>query len=85
MLLLGFSFKVVQDALDYIDTHGEMPKSSLEETHAYVLGRLEVIKANKNPTKSLLAEQKLRVSLRLSVRDFQESKQSVLHEIYEEK
>ena len=63
MLPLGFSFKEVQDALDYIDKSGEMPKSPLEETHEYVLSRLEAIKANKNPTQRLLAEQQPRVDV----------------------
>ena len=30
MLPLGFSFEEVQNALDYIDKHGEMPKTPLE-------------------------------------------------------
>lgn len=85
MLPLGFSFKEVQDALNYIDKHGEMPKRPLEETHAYVIGRLEAIKANKNPTQRLLAEKQLRTTLRLSERDFKELKQSVLHESRDEK
>ena len=85
MLPLGFSFKEVQDALDYIDKSGGMPKSPLEETHEYVLSRLEAIKANKNPTQRLLAEQQLKSSLRLSARDFQELKQSALHESRDEK
>jgi energy-coupling factor transporter ATP-binding protein EcfA2 len=80
MLVLDCNFEEVKDALDYIEKHGEMPKTPLEQTHAYVLSRLEAIKANKNPTQRLLAEQQLRTSLRLNPRDFQELKQSVLHE-----
>ena len=82
---LDFSFKEVQSTLDYIDKHGELPKTALQEKHAYVLDRLQAIKANKNPTQRLLAEQQLKSSLRLSARDFQELKQSALHESREEK
>ena len=84
MLPIGFSFKEVQSALDYIDKHGELPKTALQEKHEYILDRLQAIKANKNPTQRLLAEQQLKSSLRLSARDFQELKQSALHESREE-
>ena len=85
MLQLGFSFKEVQNALDYIDKHGEMPKTPLEQMHEFVLGEFKSINATKNPTQRLLAEKQLRTTLRLSERDFKELKQSVLHESRDEK
>jgi len=85
MLPLGFSFKEVQNALDYIDKHGEMPKTPLEQMHEFVLRQFKSINAKKNPTQRLLAEKQLRTSLRLSERDFKELKQSVLHESRDEK
>ena len=85
MLQLGFSFKEVQNALDYIDKHGEMPKTPLEQMHEFVLREFKSINATKNPTQRLLAEKQLRTTLRLSERDFKELKQSVLHESRDEK
>jgi len=85
MLPLGFSFKEVQNALDYIDKHGEMPKTPLEQMHEFVLREFKSINATKNPTQRLLAEKQLRTTLRLSERDFKELKQSVLHESRDEK
>ena len=85
MLPLGFSFKEVQNALDYIDKHGEMPKTPLEQMHEFVLREIKSINATKNPTQRLLAEKQLRTTLRLSERDFKELKQSVLHESRDEK
>ena len=85
MLPLGFTFKEVQDTLDYIDKHGEMPKTPLEQMHEFVLRQFKSINAKKNPTQRLLAEKQLRTSLRLSERDFKELKQSVLHESRDEK
>ena len=49
MLPLGFSFEEVQNALDYIDKHGEMPKTPLEQMHEFVLGEFKSINATKNP------------------------------------
>jgi len=85
MLPLGFSFKEVQNALDYIDKHGEMPKTPLEQTHEFLLREFKSINAIKNPTQRLLAEKQLRTSFRLSERDFKELKQSVLHESRDKK
>ena len=85
MLPLGFSFEEVQNALDYIDKHGEMPKTPLEQMHEFVLREFKSINATKNPTQRLLAEKQLRTTLRLSERDFKELKQSVLHESRDEK
>ena len=85
MLQLGFSFKEVQNALDYIDKHGEMPKTPLEQMHEFVLREFKSINATKNPTQRLLAEKQLRTTLRLSERDFKELKQSVLQESRDEK
>ena len=85
MLPLGFSFEEVQNALDYIDKHGEMPKTPLEQMHEFVLQEFKSINATKNPTQRLLAEKQLRTTLRLSERDFKELKQSVLHESRDEK
>ena len=85
MLPLGFSFEEVQNALDYIDKHGEMPNTPLEQMHEFVLGEFKSINATKNPTQRLLAEKQLRTTLRLSERDFKELKQSVLHESRDEK
>ena len=85
MLPLGFSFEEVQNALDYIDKHGEMPKTPLEQMHEFVLREFKSINATKNPTQRLLAEKQLRKTLRLSERDFKELKQSVLQESRDEK
>lgn len=85
MLPLGFTFKEVQDTLDYVDKHGEMPKTPLEQMHEFVLREFKSINATKNPTQRLLAEKQLRTTLRLSERDFKELKQSVLHESRDEK
>ena len=85
MLPLGFSFEEVQNALDYIDKHGEMPKTPLEQMHEFVLREFKSINATKNPTQRLLAEKQLRTTLRLSERDFKELKQSVLQESRDEK